>query len=143
MKNRILILVAIILIAVLIKFLPCITYSMAKMPEMISKSFGKSDTKVVFFLLGEGICGTCPTGRFVYSLRENKDILFFLPHDLTDAELENFHHTFSIKGQIVKMNKEVSEYLIKMTRCLGLKSKGINIIVQINKKGKVLRYQSK
>jgi hypothetical protein len=90
--------------------------SIKGIPGIIKENLDIGVDKVIF-LYGGGICGTCPQGKFLYSLKERKDILFVVPEELNIYEKENLLRAFSIRGKIINGDTEVKIFLERLVRC--------------------------
>lgn len=130
---RIIILLLIVGIYLIYNSFPCIMINLSGIPQKIKVNLDKGMNKIIF-VYGAGICGTCPQGSFIYSLKESKDVLFVLPGEINDNELENFKNSFSIHGKIIKGDSEITRYLGRIFECSNRGDWRKNLYIEYDKK---------
>jgi hypothetical protein len=116
-------------------FNPCLSLKFAKPPEKISRIVSSSDTKIAF-LYGD-FCGECPSGNFLYSLKDKKNIIFVVPPNFILNDMENLKELFSLEGKIIKGNSETEHLLKKIATCLKVDSWKNNFIADVKNEKRI------
>jgi len=93
----------------------------------------------IFFLFGHTstICSTCPIGRKILSALYDKDAIYIFPDDYSYNDIEIFRLNFPVADSILVTNEDWKKIIYLIMGCLRIKSVGKNIILEIDKKGKV------
>jgi len=134
LKYRILFILSIIGIFIIYKSYNCIILNFSPIPKLITNN---SSLKLVIILYGYGICGTCPSGKFINSIKDKQDVLFIIPPELTNYEIENMKNAFNIKGELIKGDKEIAVYLNKISECKKKYNIRENIFIELNDNGEI------
>jgi hypothetical protein len=74
-KYRILFIVLIFAIYLLYNSYPCLKLSLTEIPDKITRNITEK-TKAIVFLYGNGICGTCPQGKFLFSQKKDRCFIY-------------------------------------------------------------------
>lgn len=137
LQYRILIALAVVGIALLYYFYPCLMLNFKNLPHYEALN---NDTREIVFLYGKGICGTCPTGNFLNSLEDTQKILF-VPDNYTDTDIENFKDTFRIQGPVTRGKKETINFLENIAGCKRLNDwrNNYHVTLKDNKKFEAIK----
>jgi hypothetical protein len=117
----------------IVKYYNCLILDFSSLPDVIAKS------KKVFFLYGSGVCGSCPPGKTLLALKDKTDLLFIVPDDFTDIDMYNLKDVFMLKGKIIKGNREVIDFLKKISSCKKFEGWKYNIYIEIKEDGSISR----
>jgi hypothetical protein len=134
MKYRILFILLIIGIFLIYNSYSCIIIEFTSLPGLLSKA---QNLKGAVVLNGFDICGTCPAGEFVISVKDDPDILFILPAGLSGHEIENFKYAFEVKGRVEKGDQEFFNYLDKIAACQKKYRVESNIFIKLDSEGDI------
>jgi hypothetical protein len=131
---RLLFVVGIIVIFFVMSYYKCIKLSISATPGIITQIKNKPE---VILLYGPGVCGTCHPGRRLLSMKQKSDYTIIVPGSFTDADIYNLKDAFMIKGEVVRGNLEIEEYLKKIASCKELSDWQTNIFLELEKNGNI------
>lgn len=97
----------------------------------------KKEYRKIVVIYNFSICGTCPSGKFLLSIKGEKEYLFILSPELKDEEIDNFKDMFGIKNPIMKGNKRIESLLKKISNCYGKEDWKSNYLLEYDAKGKL------
>ncbi|NIM12757.1 MAG: hypothetical protein GTO45_11685 [Candidatus Aminicenantes bacterium] len=126
---------AVIGIYLIVTSYPCLRLSLTGFPEILKVNLDKGISKIVF-LYGGGICGTCPQGTFIFSLKDRQDVLFVVPKKFSSNEKENLRMAFMLKGKIINGDSETADYIARVAACSNKKTK-INYYAELDQNKKI------
>jgi hypothetical protein len=135
-KYRFLIVLLIIGIFLIYNQWPCIMASISGFPVSITQKVKDHNTKIVL-LYGLGICGTCPSGQFVSELSEKKNVLYVVPEELSNHEVENLRDAFDIVGEVTRGNDEIVTFLKRGCKCSKLNTWRKNYYAELDENKKL------
>jgi len=145
MKKKYTIGIIIILIILAIYFISnfyhCLILDLTALPEVVEKYLNCNSRDFVF-LYGKGICGSCPAGRYVYSLREKREFIFFIPEDFSNNDIDNLRDSFGIKGEIVRGDIKIQNFVKKIISCANVKEFYKNIHLELGEHGKIKKIKT-
>jgi hypothetical protein len=127
---RILVILAIVIVYLVYDYYPCILLSSVSLP-------GKIKTKDVIIIYGGKICKSCPTGKYLYSLRERGDFLVIVPSNYNKYDIANLKDVFEIKGRIINGDEEVIKLVEKINDCNGISMDNANYYLKLGENGKI------
>lgn len=93
------------------------------------------EAKEVVFIYNLNICGSCPSGKYLYSLKDKENKIFVVTPGMTKDEIRNFRDVFNIRGKIIKGDGEAGSILRIVSACYKKKDWRNNCIMKKNKKG--------
>ncbi|GEM_PF-1640541 len=128
---RISILILIIGISMIVNSYSCIMLSLTGVPDRITKNIDRKIDKIIL-LYGENLCGTCPTGVFLLSLKEKIDILFIVPQEYSQNEIDNLKRSFLIKSKLISGNPETKTYLDRLVSCSKKNPNNRNLYIRLD-----------
>lgn len=134
-RFRMLFLVLVVLLFWAFNYYPCISLDLTSLPEKILHN-GKHFTDVLF-LYGSGICTSCTSGKYVYSLKDREDIVFVVPSTYTQYDLENFNDIFMLKGKVIKGDEEIAKLVNKINLCKERDMWKANYHIKFGKNGRI------
>jgi hypothetical protein len=91
--------------------------------------------KDAIILFGAKICKSCPTGKYLYSLRGRDDILVIVPRDYSKHDIANLKDIFEIQGKIISGDEEVLNLVEKINRCKDLDMANANFHLKFGENG--------
>ncbi len=94
---------------------------------------GRSEEKTILFLYGN-LCSVCPSGEYIYSLKDDEAIVLVVPSQFTEYDIENLRNIYSLKGHIVKGGFKARVFLKLLSKCFKIAEKEGNFKVKF--KGK-------
>jgi len=130
---RLLFVALVVIIFLAYNYYPCFLMNFSSLPESIQNIPGK---KEVVLLYGTGLCLSCVSGRYLYGLRERRDILYVVPPEFEETDIENLLDVFVLKGKVIKGDNRVSTLIKRINRCKGLKDGTANFHIYVNRNGK-------
>ena len=113
---RVLIVVFFVGVALIINSFSCILLSINGTPKLISNN-SKGEIAKIVFLYGENLCGTCPSGSFLWSIKDRQDIIFIVPKELNRYEKENLKNAFLLTGNVINGDSETEIFLKRLSSC--------------------------
>jgi hypothetical protein len=131
---RILFILMILFLFFTIKYNHCIRLRFSPIPSKIAQ--WKNENTVVV-LSGFGLCSDCSPGRFLLKIHSKTDILYFVPSDFSDHDIENLKNVFMLNGKILKSDKAVQSYINKIVACNNIKKDKINLLVEFNEANRI------
>ena len=93
--------------------------------------------KTYALLFGSGICNTCSTGRYLSTVSDNLDIVFVVPRDYSDIDIQNFRDAFSLQGKIVRGDSRISRLVDHIVACRQYKEGRRNVLVKVTANNKI------
>ena len=138
LRYRLLIAIAVLGIALLYYFYPCLMLSIKNIPQHYSLNI---DIGEIVFLYEKGICGSCPTGEFLNSLKYNKKVLFVVPDDYSENDIKNLSDAFNIQGSIIRGGKNTVYFLKNIAGCKRLEvwRNNYHVTLKTDKKIKTIK----
>lgn len=136
MSKWIKLLIALLVVTVIavIVYLPCIQLSFFRLPEKLGGTGGERELVIIY---GPDLCLSCPSGQYVYSLRERTDLIFVVPSHYETHDIENLKDVFLISGVIRRGGEEIDGVLEKICSCRGVSDSGVNFHLKIGENGKL------
>jgi len=134
LRYRILMAIAVLGVALLYYFYPCLMLSIKNIPHNYSLN---SDIEEIVLLYGKGICGSCPTGKFLNSLKYNEKVLFVVPEDYSENDIKNLIDAFNIQGRVIRGGKNTVNFLKNIAGCKRLKVWRNNYHITLNPDKKI------
>ncbi len=129
--SLVLIFLSILLIYLGLKYYPCLSLKFSSLPaEIMVKEQGPPE--MIIFLYGS-VCANCPSGDFIYSLRERSDVLIIVPDGFSLGDIDNLRTTFSLKSQIIKGGRGAKHFLEKWMKCKRI-NENTNYVIFIKNK---------
>ncbi len=139
-RYRVLLVIAVVGCAFIYYFFPCLMLNIKNIPgyDCLNKN---NDIRRIIILYGGKICFTCSTGEFIDSLRDTKSILFVVPDDYSDIDIENFRDSFKIEGLIIRGGEHTADFLKNLAGCRreGDWQKNYLLTLNENKKFKTIK----
>jgi hypothetical protein len=135
-KYRFLIVLLIIGIFLIYNQWPCIMTSISGFPASITHKVKIHNTKIAL-IYGLGICGTCPSGQFISELSKEKNVLYVVPEELSNHEVENLKDAFDIAGAVTRGNEETVTFLKRVSKCSKLNTWRKNFYVELDENKKL------
>ena len=130
---KIIILFGIIGIILFHHFYPCIYLKFISIPDKIN-SLRKKDKSEIFLLYGN-LCKSCPSGFSIYNnIKDRDDIFAIVPNEFSNNDIKNLKNLFSIKGQTIRGDSEIENFLSKIAKCKKLKNFRVNYVLEIKEK---------
>jgi hypothetical protein len=133
---RLIIILVIILTYFIINSYHCILLKYKPIPACIVENVTNKDSTLVF-LNGRNLCPTCSPGQYVYSLSRRKEIIYFVPEDFSNNDIENLRYAFDIKGKIIKRDIKINNFLEKISSCTKVKDLRENFCLGLGENNKV------
>ncbi len=113
---RVMIVVFLVGVALIVNSFSCIMLSIKRVPTSITKNSTGNIAKIIF-LYDETLCGTCPSGAYLWSLKDRTDILFIVPKELNQFEKKNLVNSFMIQGKVIDGDEETEIFLQRLANC--------------------------
>lgn len=96
---------------------------------------GKPNTFVILY--GSGVCNSCATGKYIYSIREDKEMTYIVPENFKESDIENLKDVFGLQGRILKGNSKIETLVRRAVNCSNLKKEQRNFLVKSKKNGSI------
>jgi hypothetical protein len=122
-----------------VKYYNCILLDFSSTPKIILENKDKED---VILLYGGGLCGSCPPGKKLLSMKNRVNILFVVPEEFSEIDLANFKDVFMIKAKVIRGNEEIIGLLKKIASCKRLSEWQNNIYLEIDKGGSISKIKA-
>ena len=95
----------------------CIILNKMNLPKKIENIKNGKHYDLVL-LNGKNLCGTCPSGEYIYKVSKKNDMIYVVPRHYTFNDIENFRYAFDIRGIIIKADFEIEELIKKISSCI-------------------------
>jgi hypothetical protein len=131
---RFLFVIVIIVIFMSFGYYNCLYVKFASVEDFL-KVKGKESTVVILY--GSGVCNSCSAGKYIYSIREDKDVTYIVPENFKESDIENLKDVFGLKGRILKGNSKVETLVKRAVNCGNLKEEQRNFLLKAKKNGNI------
>jgi len=138
--SRISILIAIVVAYFIIIPGPCSALKNVRIPDSVVRQFDK-DEYTLILLYEKYICGTCPSGKFLYQIAVDPNNVIVIPKDYSDNDIENIRFAFILQGIILRGDQSFDILIMKITSCYRNSNIDSNILLKILNKNKINEFK--
>jgi len=118
-------------ISFLITISSCLRLKLSPIPNLL-----KTDSlhSIIIIMNGKSPCLSCPDGKYIYSIRNRKDVLFVFTKKYSKNDIENFGDVFEIKGKMILADDKIQSFVNILFKCkMKKRFHKNNLVIKSNK----------